>query len=72
MSDVSRLEWRRSSYCSHDTCVEVARLGNRILVRDSKAQNGPVLAFPEAEWTAFLEGIGRGQFNLPPGDHPEA
>jgi hypothetical protein len=65
MSDASRLAWRKSSHCSHDTCVEVARLGTQILLRDSKEQDGPMLAFRQAEWADFVEGVRRGEFDLP-------
>jgi hypothetical protein len=65
MSDASRLAWHKSSYCSHDTCVEVARLGSQILLRDSKAKDGPMLAFRQAEWADFVEGVRRGEFDFP-------
>jgi Domain of unknown function (DUF397) len=65
MMELSRFEWRKSSFCSNGNCVEVAALGSQILVRDSKARNGPVLAFQPTEWVAFLEGARRGEFNLP-------
>jgi hypothetical protein len=64
MSELPSLVWRRSSYCSGGTCVEVALLGSRILIRDGKTE-GPILSFQQAEWTAFLEGARRGEFNLP-------
>ncbi|MEV4628612.1 DUF397 domain-containing protein [Micromonospora sp. NPDC049523] len=35
-------------------CVEVAGLAGVISVRDSKDQAGPVLAFPDNAWRAFL------------------
>jgi hypothetical protein len=65
MSDASRLAWHRSSYCSHDSCVEVARQGNQVFLRDSKAQDGPMLAFRHAEWADFIEGVRRGEFDVP-------
>lgn len=67
MRESSRVEWRKSSFCSNGNCIEVAALGSRILVRDSKARNGPVLAFQPTEWVAFLEGARRGEFDLPSG-----
>jgi hypothetical protein len=66
MSDVPRPEWRKSSYCSHDSCVEVALLGSRILIRDSKTKDGPILAFQQAEWAEFLEGARQGEFSFSP------
>ena len=34
-----------------------------ILIRDSKDPSGPVLAFNEAEWTAFIAGVKDGEFD---------
>jgi Domain of unknown function (DUF397) len=56
--------WRRSSHCSANSCVEIALLGIRVAVRDSKEKNGPMLMFTQAEWNAFLEGARNGEFNL--------
>ena len=37
-------------------CVEVAdNVPGRVLVRDSKDQAGPSLAFPPAAWRSFVE-----------------
>ena len=36
MSMKDSLQWRRSSRCSSSTCVEVAQVGDMILLRDSK------------------------------------
>jgi hypothetical protein len=66
MSDLSGLTWRKSSHCSNGTCVEVARLGSQFLVRDSKTEDGVILAFQQAEWVAFLKGARRGDYDLSP------
>ncbi|MDQ8703277.1 DUF397 domain-containing protein [Streptomyces sp. LHD-70] len=48
--------WRTSSYTQHDNCVEVAdNLPRKVLVRDSKRQNGAVLDFPDSSWGDFVE-----------------
>jgi len=48
--------WRRSSYSNTqgNQCVEVAVIGDRIALRDSKDPNGPVLTFSKAEWRQFV------------------
>ena len=58
--------FRKASDCSDKSCVEIALAKGVIGVRDSKDRGtGPVLAFTEAEWSAFLAGAKRGEFDLP-------
>lgn len=70
--------WRKSSRCgSSSECVEVtvtydasaaphkAGSGKLYLMRNSKDPGGPVLAFTEAEWEAFVLGVKDGEFDLP-------
>ena len=46
--------WRKSSYSGNGgDCAEVAAT-DRVLVRDSKDQTGPVLAFSTASWRRFV------------------
>jgi Domain of unknown function (DUF397) len=44
-------------------CVEVARTGEDILVRDSKDPSA-VLRFSSAEWQAFIEGVKAQEFDV--------
>ena len=37
---------------------------DRILVRDSKNPDGPVLSFAEGEWLAFTGGVHDGEFEI--------
>ncbi len=65
-SDLSRAAWRKSNRSNggvDGACVEVAELPDRIALRDSKDPTGPVLAFPRAEWRAFVVGIQTCQFD---------
>ena len=57
--DLSRAEWRKSSYSGQDgNCVEVARnLPGIVAIRDSKAPSGPKLLVPPANWQAFLKAL---------------
>ena len=60
-----RVEWRKSSLSTTNGCVEVALVGDRIAVRDSKQEGcGPVLEFTATEWAAFLGGVRGGEFDL--------
>jgi hypothetical protein len=55
VADLSRAEWRTSSHSgSNSNCVEVAaNSGARVLVRDTKDREGPVLAFGPSAWREF-------------------
>ena len=44
------------------SCVELRRIGTTIEVRDSKDRSGPILSFTPAEFDAFLDGAGKGEF----------
>jgi hypothetical protein len=65
VNQLPAVTFRRSSFCASGVCVEVAGLpGGDVVVRDSKdtRDNAPVLQFTTAEWTAFLRGVGAGEF----------
>ncbi|MFJ4841658.1 DUF397 domain-containing protein [Streptomyces sp. NPDC088746] len=52
--------WRRSTYSNGDggSCVEIADgFPGLVPVRDSKAPDGPVLAFGAARWAQFVEAL---------------
>jgi len=42
-------------------CVEVAALGGRVAVRDSRQPAGQALVFPAAAWDAFVAAAKNGQ-----------
>jgi Domain of unknown function (DUF397) len=58
--------WRKSSYSGNGgDCVEVRQSGDGvILVRDSKDREGSKLAVGEQAWSAFVQGIKHGEFDL--------
>ena len=45
------------------TCVAV-RIGNTVDVRDSKSASSPTLSFTPAEWSAFIQGVKKGEFDI--------
>ena len=64
--DTATAVWRKSSRSGpySDNCVEVAGLDSGLtVVRDSKAPDGPVLAFTPDEWDAFTAGAKLGEFD---------
>jgi uncharacterized protein DUF397 len=64
--DIAAALWRKSSRSGPwtDNCVEVAFVGDSILVRDSKNPSGAVLVFTPSEWDAFVNGAKDGEFDL--------
>ncbi|GAA4206125.1 hypothetical protein GCM10022252_67770 [Streptosporangium oxazolinicum] len=64
--DLSRAEWWTSSLSgSNGQCVQIAFLGKRVAVRDSKDPDGPTLVFTSGEWRAFAGGVRLGEFEAP-------
>lgn len=58
--DMSRANWRKSSYSgSNGNCIEAASVGSRIVIRDSKAPEDRRLAFPSTTWRAFATDLKR-------------
>ena len=64
MTDFADAMWRKSVRSQNNgACVEVARQGDVIGVRDSKDPGGPILVFTAAEFHAFLDGAAKGEFD---------
>jgi hypothetical protein len=63
--DWSEAQWRTSSLSAGGNCVQVAFLQDRIGVRHSKDQHGPMLVFNPGEWDAFTGGVRAGEFDRP-------
>jgi hypothetical protein len=63
--NATQITFRKSSYSNQTgACVEVGALPDgELAVRDSKDPQGPVLAFAPGEFTAFLRGVARGEFD---------
>jgi Domain of unknown function (DUF397) len=64
--DFTGAAWHRSRACGDGhSCVEVARVGGSVGVRDSDGE-GVVLAFGEIGWRMFIAGVLTGEFELLP------
>jgi len=64
-ADNPGLTWYKASKSRNNTaCVEVASLPRGVAVRDSKNPAGPVLRVPARQWTAFLDHVKRGTYNI--------
>ncbi|GAA2890219.1 hypothetical protein Acy02nite_63810 [Actinoplanes cyaneus] len=64
MENMNAPAWRKSSRCGTSTCVEVAKIDDTYLVRDSKNPEAAALSFTKAEWDAFVEGVSAGEFRF--------
>ncbi|GAA0524090.1 hypothetical protein GCM10010172_00610 [Paractinoplanes ferrugineus] len=60
----STVNWRKSSRCASNACVEVAKVDGGIMVRDSKNPERTPLVFTPEEWSAFVEGVNQGEFSF--------
>ncbi|MFI6284789.1 DUF397 domain-containing protein [Streptomyces sp. NPDC051018] len=49
--------WRKSSFSANENvdCVEVARSGDGVMVRDSTRPHSFVLCFSPVKWSAFVD-----------------
>ncbi|MFI5934904.1 DUF397 domain-containing protein [Actinoplanes sp. NPDC051494] len=57
-----RPAWRRSSKCANGNCIEVAKVGESYLIRDSSRPDEQPLTFLADEWRAFVAGVKDGEF----------
>jgi hypothetical protein len=64
MENLNAPAWRKSSRCGTATCVEVAKIDDTYLIRDSKNPEVAALSFTKAEWEAFVEGVNAGEFRF--------
>jgi Domain of unknown function (DUF397) len=62
VNDINMPAWRKSSRCGSNTCVEVAKVGDAYLMRDSKNPDDAPLSFTADEWHSFVAGIKDGDF----------
>ena len=62
------IEWRKSSRSggvNDHACVELAKLGESIGVRDSKDPHGPRLGFSSRDFGSLMVRIKRGELVFP-------
>ena len=63
-ADCSPIRWKRASVCGTGAiCVEVAKDGDEVLVRDS-AKPHIVIRTSEDGWRAFVAGAKNGEFDF--------
>jgi hypothetical protein len=67
-SEIEHAQWRKSTRCDANSCVEVAMLPNVVAIRNSTDPDGPVLSFSPDVWRGFVRSIRAGDLDIP--DHP--
>lgn len=60
----SPIQWKTSSWCASQTCVEVGITDDFVLVRDTKDAAGPSLQYSRSEWRDFVAGVKSGEFDV--------
>jgi Domain of unknown function (DUF397) len=61
---MGNLEWRKARRSANNgACVELAPAAGQILIRDSKDQNGPVIAYSQYSWRLFVSSAKTGYFD---------
>ncbi|MGH3612029.1 MAG: DUF397 domain-containing protein [Pseudonocardia sp.] len=56
--------WQKSTVSDPDgSCVEFAKVGNIVAIRDSKVADGSILQFNEQEVRAMFSGVKNGEFD---------
>jgi hypothetical protein len=57
-----RAQWQRG--CSSGACIEVAKVADRFLIRDSKDPEAAPLSFSGKEWDEFVRAIKEDAFRF--------
>lgn len=55
--------FKKSTKSNQGNCVEIAFVGDTVLLRDSKDKDGAILSIPQSCFDSFLTGARLGQFN---------
>ena len=61
---MGNLEWRKARRSANNgACVELAPAAGQILIRDSKNQDGPMIAYSQYTWRLFVASAKTGHFD---------
>jgi len=64
MTSTSSIDFRSSSFCGNDTCVQVGFLpDSRVAVRDGKCPSAGHRTFTGSAWDTFLDALRAGEFD---------
>jgi Domain of unknown function (DUF397) len=57
------LVWHRGRWCESGACVEIAAVGDAVMVRSSANAGGTPVTLSRDEWREFLAGAKEGAFD---------
>ena len=63
MQGTKNIAWRKSSRCGSNACVEVAKVEDTMLLRDSKNPATPPMSLDLGQWAGFVADVANGAFN---------
>ena len=55
--------WRTATMSGGGNCVQVKSKDGMIILGNSRLSQGPFLSYTRDEWTAFLDGAKKGEFD---------
>lgn len=65
IEELRLLDWRKARHSmGNGDCVEIAPTNKRILLRDSKDPNGPILECPSSSWLRFTMKVKNGGYDI--------
>ncbi|GAA5071704.1 hypothetical protein HNP84_007829 [Thermocatellispora tengchongensis] len=59
----SDLDWQTPPNCAGGNCIQVARSGDGVLMRDSKNPDMPHIRFSPESWAAFVRNVKTGRYD---------
>ena len=55
--------WLKAKGCESADCIEIAREGGLVLLRNSADPDGPVLTATHQEWVVFADAVRQHEFD---------
>ena len=62
-STLGQDSWRTATMSGGTNCVQVKSENGMIIVGSSRLVDGPFLSYTRDEWTAFIDGAKKGEFD---------
>jgi Domain of unknown function (DUF397) len=63
-ADIEHAQWRKSTRCDANSCVEVAVVPDGVAIRNSTDPDGPALSVSRDVWRGFVWSIRAGELDV--------